>query len=276
MKTKIAALLMIFLIPSSICFAQWSKISDLTTARSSGQSLGNAEYLLEGIALRQDLEAFFADPDAVKKFLCRWITSLPHSYIQLPCFIHERPESVLSFSLPQLIRVYLILDALKNGTLVSQIGTIIENYQEGDYFEPGGLGLIRSGQIYLELRPSEPTEPIPKTEGAFIISQKDLQIPHIFLFHLHPLGKSGPAPGPSIDIEMTDGQEAKIGSDVGTAIARANHYGEYHHLLISKLGNKTFNIDYYAAEAVPESGDSFTLCHKLEKFKIVDLGNWRY
>jgi hypothetical protein len=162
---------------------------------------------------------------------------------------------------------------------VSQIGKIIDGYKEGDYYEPGGLGLIKNDRLLLILIPSIMLPRSSGVEAVYLIPGTEFLTPHIFAFHMHPIGRSGPAPGPSFKVEIdNDGKEAKFDHDIGTALVRAKSQGEYHHLLISKLGNRRFNVDYYAAEKIiePPSYDPADYCGKLVGFKIIDLGIWRY
>jgi len=280
MKKRYAVFVLFLLfLPNVTVFCQAEEItfSSLLPPVAVEKSINNAEYLLGAIGNRQDIKALFSDIDSVKQFLWRWINALPHSHSRLPCKISAEPDSVFAFSLPQLIRVYLILNSLQNGDLVVQIGKIIENYQEGNYYEPGGLGLIKNGQIILEQRPSELFLKVPEIEAAYAIPDKDFAKPHVFLFHMHPFGK-GPSPGPSWGADFTEGKEANIKYDIGTALKRAGVHGDYHHLLISKLGDRRFNVDYYFAEKIQPLPhyDSFQFCHRLTGFRIVDLGDWRY
>ncbi|OGZ33645.1 MAG: hypothetical protein A2Y98_01795 [Candidatus Portnoybacteria bacterium RBG_19FT_COMBO_36_7] len=284
MRKKIAFFLIflvqiVFAISAQFSSAEELSFATLLPPAPAQKAIENTQYFFEGIKDRKDMKAFFFDIQKAKQDLYTKIKPLTRFHARLPCSLSAEPQSIFELSLPQMARIYLIFDALENGNLVKQIAQIINNYKEGNFYEPGGLGLLKNGQILLEAIPSSIIEERDGAEASYILPFSDFARPHIFTFHMHPLGKSGPAPGPSYKVEIdNDAKEAKFGHDIGMALFRAKNHGDYHHLLISKMYSRYFNVDYYFAQKLPEppSYDPSDYCGKLIGFRIVDLGVWSY
>jgi len=277
MKAKNAVLALSFLLIINfvpICHAQEITFSRLLPPFPEVRSISNAEYLFEGIKNRQDVKTLFSDLNRARKFLYEKVKKNQHFHTDLPCSISDGPETIFDLSLPELIRVYLLLDDLDNGRLAKQVSRMNLDYKEVDHYEPGGLGLI-NGRVMVEPIPSVLFKKTPEMEAGYLIPQKDLATPHIFTFHVHPLGNK-PVPGPSWSAKFTENKEAKIGDDIGIAIDRAQVQGDAHQVLFSKMYNRFFNVDYYVAKkTVPTPGiDPYQFCGKLKGFRIIDLGTW--
>jgi hypothetical protein len=280
MKTKYAILaIWLFLIgPVLICPAQEITLESLLPPLPDTNSTINAEYLLATLGQRPDVKTFFSDTAAARQSMLRWLKTLPHTDYELPCRLSAKPESILSFSLPQLVRVYLFLDGLENNDLTKQIGKIIASYEKGSQYEPGGIGLMKKGQVLAEQIASDSFVKPDDIIAGYELPKKDFARPRIFTFHFHPRLLHIFFLSPSWTAKFADGMEANVNYDIGEALFRAAFDGDSHQLLISELPNRTFNLSYYAAEKVepPASPDPFGFCHRLTGFKIVNLGIWRY
>jgi hypothetical protein len=279
MKIHCAKLVMILLLWPMIASGQEIEFSRFLPPIALQKSIDNAAYLAKALQKMSDAADFSSNLIETRLFLYRELKQLTHYHNRLPCSLSAEPESILWLSSGQLIRVYLIYNALKNGDLVEQIAGIIDRYKEGDFFEPGGLGLIEDGQIVLEPLPSDPWPRTPGTESVYIIPEEGLKRQFIFLFHLHPLSTSGPLTGPSWSVKIDKNtREAKLGNDIGATLSWADDFGDSHHLLISKMYNRAFNVDYYSAEkqVYPPVTGVLDYCPRLKGFKIVDLGKWSY
>jgi len=278
MKTKCTFFVLFLLMTTGISNAREITFPSLLPPLTEQQASINAEYLLEALRPRPDVKKFFSDPDKARQSLFIQLKNLPHANYELPCHLSAKPESILNFSLPQLIRAYLLLDGLKTGGLTEQMGKVVTSYKKGSQYETGGIGLAENGQLVFEQIASDQFVKTADVLSGYKLPKKDSDRPHIFYFHSHPRLEKTALPGPSWDTSFAQGMEASIYYDIGQALSRAQRNGDSHQLLISDMGNKRFNLVYYAAEKVklPENPDPFLYCYKLKGFHIVNLAIWRY
>jgi hypothetical protein len=273
----VSIFLLLFVLPK-VHGAQEITFSSLLPPLAAENSAINAGYLLEAIKQRPDVKIFFSNTDSARHSLLLRLKILPHINYELPCNLSAKPESIMNFSLPQLVRIYLILDALEKGDLKNQIGKIIASYEKDSQYEPGGIGLSENGRLVFEQIASDYFVKPADILAGYKLPKKASARPHIFTFHFHPRFFNRSLPSPSWSAEFADGMEADINYDIGEALSRAKLDGDSHQLLISELPNRTFNLAYYLAEKVEPSAspDPFSFCGRLAGLKIVNLGIWRY
>ena len=161
----------------------------------------------------------------------------------------------------QRVRAHCLLDELENKEIVYEIAEIIERNPRDGKTELGGF----IAPHYAKMRGTFYEFPSStKDERSYAWSIKDIKsIPHIALFHLHALEDDCTRyAGPS----QSESEE----SDMSSNHCSANHIGEAHDVVITKLQGKKFNVDYYTSQRRMHKGK------KISEIGCLDLSNYEY
>lgn len=218
----------------------------------------NTQALAEIIAYQEGgiekVQSWLADTNADR--LIERLESREHTYRTSEK--EGEPQDARLLGPLQRVRAYCLLDQLEDSRLVAEITEILERNPRDGQTELGGFIIPDSVRMRAALYEGG-------TNGSgmrsFGWSAKDLSLtPHIALFHLHAITDdctkyAGPSYG---------GCE----SDMSTSQGTAWHTGESHDIVITRLPQKRFNIDYYTTQRRMVQG------RLTEEIGCVDLGNY--
>ncbi len=201
------------------------------------------EYMIDVLKDCPVLDRYLADPVKLRGDLSFELGLREHAF--RPKMGNYYEESILdigSFSFGQLLRSYLMLEALKDQGFVDSIGSIIVDDLADPFSEHGGVVVF--GQdckpLLLEI-PSYVFEQDSANNHSYSISPDFLKHPKMSRFHLH---------ASSEDCSWLSGPSVGDMSDVTSLRARAFLPGESHGFVITKMAGDRFNIDYYGCDRV--------------------------
>ena len=254
----------------------------LPTAKEEAHRLINLNnaYLAKELAARASIDPLLDDTERLRAKLKEIIKAQKSVYTDLPIKYSGKADVVDILSKNQLLRISILMDDLLNGSLVKDIGRIIDSANENE--EAGGLVLIKKGKVHFKALPNASTGTgSPRFIANYLFPDDSFKEPHLFLFHTHPFIKGqGSSSGPSWDIRGNRYGVVVLG-DLGVVSAMAKQDGESHHLVISTFGDprdKMFNIHYFGGEAVnakaPENG--FDVESMLSHMRVLGLGRFKY
>ena len=263
---------------------------------NEGRARKNNQYLIDNLKNRSDVTSCLRNQDQTKIDLEKKLISLEHCKYREPSFdigygavgaIHNGPEDVCQLTSRQLVRVYLMLDALENEDFRKQIMKEIDlDFQDPQVkqgylaAERGGLIKINNGK--LELFPVLSKDALKKREDAdkpgnysnnvnsgsnfvYIMPKETLEKERfIFDYHIHATKEDDTnSCGPSFS--LLDAIFGRITGDIGYCSENIMKFGESHHLVITKLKGNEFNVGYFGGEKDKKGKP---------KIIVLSLGNW--
>jgi hypothetical protein len=217
----------------------------------------NDEYVIKNLKNREDL-TLISQPEYLKKALIEKLKGLSHTYrdVKTPYgepLYNESAENVHKLSHSQLIRVYLLMEALeKNEKLRNEIGELLERDSKDSFTEYGGL--IRFDEkgelVFLPIESEHAKERDQSKSNMYMMPHSAYEIPHVAEFHLHAKSKNslehaGPSAGDYYNFIFATRSRSR----------RQNR----HWIIVTKLDESRFNVDYLGKGPV-----------------VLDLGNYNY
>ena len=151
------------------------------------------------------------------------------------------------------LRIYFMLNALKNVSFCDTIGKFISEDASDIYAEHGGLvNFDNNNALRLENR-TNVLPKIPENNNKYYIVEEDIDSPFISIYHLHASTFddskfAGPSP-----------------SDLHRPIHATIALGEAHEFVITSLSKGRFNVDYFGSDSTLYTG-----------IILVDLGCYKY
>lgn len=166
-----------------------------------------------------------------------------------------KPDDVLDAKPLQLLRCYILLGALQTRRTIEEIGELVELNPKDEKTEMGGIVNYNvNGQLKFNQFNSSTKEDLSYGHNK----RNMMRNPHVALFHLHAVyDDCTNFAGPSYDEEN---------GDIESAIDQAKEENEAHHVVITKLKGRNFNVDYYGAEMQIFNPN----------VAVIDLGNYSY
>lgn len=217
----------------------------------------NNQYIADNIALREDMRAIVSDPEKAKQELVTRLGLVDHSYR----YTTELPTTVFNLSPRQLVRVYLIMEALKTEKFKTDIGVIVEDDLKDMDSEHGGLVLFDGGNLTLHDIPSASKG----DNNRYRLAGEFLNTPHIIPFHLHA--------------DSQDETESSGPSTIDMFFSSLEGYldsGESHNIVVTKLKGRRFNIDFYGFEFKSDNLPKDTIINANDYEIMLDLGIYEY
>jgi len=230
----------------------------------------NNNYLIDCLMKRENAEYLIENQEEVKKQLREKLETLEHTYRPLTSYT-EGPAGVHNLSVRQLLRVYLIMEALEDQEFRDEIGKGLEADLHDPYSEYGGLGVFENRVKLMEVESEKASEKDPRNNGSYHLpTTKVWGIPYLFEYHYHATSDdcsflAGPSHGIVTAATSLIGLSVKgdfVGSEISTIV-----FGEDHSIVITKLKGNNFNIDYFGGEKKEDGQPNMT---------VLDLGNYNY
>lgn len=228
---------------------------------TSERSKRNNNYIAEHILERPDIHTQISDIEQITKNLKNKLDHVSHTYRKhIPFFppYNEDLNGLKNMSMSQIMRVYLITEALEDDEFIHNVGMQIEQDILDTSCEYGGFIIFDDRNIPV-LNPV--TSAYTDNHSYLMPKGAADKTPHIARYHLHASindcsENSGPSGGTLI---------IKTG-DMGNCYERTMQFGEDHNILITKLYGRNFNIDFYSGE----------MLGKKPHINVIDLGNYSY
>ncbi len=232
-----------------------------TEYASNNRAQRNKQYLVDNLISRRDIHQIIANPEAAKQSLVDKLKSVPHTCRKdLPGFnnytYREDSSGVYKLTPRQLLRVYLLMEALQNEKFMRHLGTLVEKDLNDPYSEHGGLVLFdKEGKLVFRPVESEFTkQKDPKGDSSYRMPKEALETPYIAVYHFHVISEDGTIfAGPSLN-------------DFLNLHGRILDDGEAYEIVVTKLRGRRLNIDFYSGEKK----------NSQIVFVTLDLGNYRY
>jgi|SRR3989338_1973073 len=216
----------------------------------------NNQYIADNIALREGMRAIVSAPEKAKQNLVTRLGLVGHSYR----YTNELPTTVFNLSPRQLVRAYLIMEALKTEKFKTDIGVIVEDDLKDMDSEHGGLVLFDGGNLTLHDIPSASKG----DNNRYILAGDSLNLPHIIPFHLHAASQDETENSGPSTIDMFSSLEGYLDS------------GESHNIVVTKLKGRRFNIDFYGFEFKSDNLPKDTIINANDYEIMLDLGVYEY
>lgn len=216
-----------------------------------GRARRNTDYLIENLEDREDIIELLESGHG-GELVERVLKMVEHTYRPRTGYTEE-PENAEELSPRQLVRAYLLLEALGKGEFLGEIGNIVKGDLKDPHAEHGGLIRFRNGRLAFV-----PVESALREDNneAYLLPEKARDVPNAGYFHLHATTEDDSEyAGPS------GGKSFVRGGDIAVAQTEAFYHGESHNAVITKLTGKEFNMDYYSTE----TGNDI---------HVLDLGNY--
>lgn len=229
----------------------------------SERSQRNNNYLIDSLVKRPDIYSVITDMELLKENLKSKLGSASHTYRKHIPFLppySESTDSIENMPTGQLIRAYLIMDALEDNEFISGIGKHLEKDIIDTSREYGGF-VIFDDRNRPALNPVASAHTYPDNHLYLMPEGAADSTPHIARYHMHAsttdCSENGGPSGGTLIIKS---------GDIGNCYRRAMQFGEDHNLLITKLPGRKFNIDFYSGEM---RGNNVNIT-------VLDLGNYKY
>jgi len=232
----------------------------------------NHKYLMDNFGVREDVKAIFSDTRKCRREIKQKLAKLEHCPMDRLYLDVRLPIGGLeNCSSRMLLRIHLLLDALKTRGFRWEVGALLERDKFDDNLkdhplifpvEFGGLGRIYFGRLIIlplpsldtfRLRPGAVKEEVlpsnrdGNTNGFYVMPMWARDIPNAFFFHFHLAdGEMGYVCWPSYSV--TDEGKFSYSYDIGSALVEIDKYGESHRVIFAKLPGRKFSVVYYGGE----------------------------
>lgn len=224
------------------------------------------QYLVQQFRNNSRVCRFMTAKDRVDQIAKR-LEYVPHP-AETPEY-HYDPLNIRTLSPRQLVRVFLIIEALKDAQFRNGLGRMIESDYRDKLAEHGGIVIADGGRLVFRAI-SSGEERTEENNTSYRLTEESKILPAIFWFHIHAAhednsGYDSPSDGV---MEIFHGLLQGIPyGDIPVAQARLEKYGECHHLLLTLLPDGKFNVDYFGGDRIDGQD------HRID---VVDLGVYSY
>lgn len=222
----------------------------------------NYRYLLDNLGNRKDINELFRDIEKSKKSIRDRLGKYKHipynnSRRGRDCYkkieknykkglvdvIHDGTKGVNLLNPVELLKFYLLFDALEKEDFKEQVRAEIQKDLHDDESEHGGFIKINNGKLSLFPVKSVLDYMPPNTHPNYFYDippkLKDTER-HVFHYHFH-----------ATDVDSSDYCGPSPG-DISILIDHIRYYGALHHVVFTSLPEKKFNVAYYGGERISE------------------------
>ncbi len=229
----------------------------------------NNDYLAENIVHRDDIVEITQDHRAARQAIVDNLESLPHIYRPREDDVEEKypetPDGVWDLTTRQLVRVYLLMEALGMPGFRQHVGTLMQGDFEDPYTEHGGFILFDGNNLDIHPVESEHTkERDTKNKGSYQMPKEALEIPHIFKYHFHAKGEDFS--------EFAHPSDGHVLGDIQSCHDETMNQGESHSVIFTKIP-EGFNVDYLGGEYIGMSQYAHSVM-SATRITVLDLGNY--
>jgi hypothetical protein len=237
----------------------------LKIKNKSKRHLIDRAYLVDNLFESEKVRSFIKDQYRAGKLSDR-VEALEHSFIKRDFDIEhgdtpytEDAWNILRMGEGQLLRVYLMLEALQEQGFCNHVGALLEEADLDEFSEHGGIAIFNR---------LDDNKLILQNVGSALAKQKRKEnkrryqfpadwgeFPRILRYHFHVNGDSGPS--------------SHSCGDIVSCKSSVREDGESHNIVIAKISGNRFNVDYYG-------GPPVNYIPYANNFSVVDIGNYSY